>query len=157
YLQRGFFTVLALPMSSLITVLSIAISLFLLAGFLLILQNVDHFLSEAGTTLNLTAYLKDGSTQDKIADLIRELEGNSRVRAVHYVSKEEALSVFKKDLGERSNVLQGLDEKNPLPASIDVVLRQEDLGIDNLERLVSQLRANPLIDEVVYGSEWVQH
>src|SRR5262245_35209222 len=77
YLQRGFFTVLALPMSSFITVLSIAISLFLLAGFLLILQNVDHFLSEAGTTLNLTAYLKDSSTQDKIADLIRELEGSS--------------------------------------------------------------------------------
>jgi len=50
YIQRGIRTVIALPTNGIIAVITIAISLFLLAGFLLILQNVGYLLHEAGNT-----------------------------------------------------------------------------------------------------------
>lgn len=156
YLQRGFSTMIALPMSNAITVLTIAISLFTLGGFLLVLQNVQTILESAGNTLYVTAYVREGADERAVTDVIRELEANNRVRSVEYVTKKVALERFRADLGSKQSLLDGLDAENPLPASLDIVLQPDELTTNAAERLVSSLRANQVFEEVVYGSEWVE-
>lgn len=155
YLSQGVRTVVALPTSSMITIFTIAISLLLFAGFLLIVQDVAQVLQEAGSSLYLTAYLKDDAPEGAVTDFIRELENNSRIRSVKYITKAEALTQFRGDLGPRGSILEGLEDKNPLPASVDIVLRAEDGGT-NAEALVTKLRQVPVVEEVAYGSEWVE-
>ncbi|MCB0323017.1 MAG: ABC transporter permease [Bdellovibrionales bacterium] len=155
YLQQGMRTVLALPTSSVITVLTIAVSLFLLAGFLLVLQNVDRLLSEAGNTLYVTAYIKDTAEPEVVTQFVQQLENNPRVREVEYISKERALDLFREDLGPRSGFLEGLDQSNPLPASVDIVLQPEELDVEKIDGVLEGIRAQPVVEELVYGSEWV--
>ncbi len=156
FIQRGIQTVLALPMSNTITIMTIAISLFILAGFLLGVQNIGRFMSSAGGTFYVTAYLRDGVTEKDLAEFTRELEGNSRVRAVEYVSKDKALELFRRDLGARSDFVDGLEKDNPLPASVDIVLHPDELGIDSVNSMIEQLRRNRAVEEVVFGNEWVE-
>ena len=155
YVQRGFQTMLALPMSNAIAVMTIAISLFMLGGFLLLLQNVDRVISRAGSSLYVTAYVREGTPEPQVAELLRELEGNSRVRSVQLVTKQQALESFRKQLGPSSDVLEGLAGENPLPASLDLVLYPDELGTGSIEAVVSGLRKKPIIDDVAFGSEWV--
>ena len=157
FIVRGFKTITALPMSNVITIITIAISSFLLAGFLLAIQNVGRVIMSAGSTFYVTVYVKEGAPQKDLADLTRELENNPKIRSINYISKEQALENFKKDLGPRSAFLEGVEKDNPLPASIDVVLQRDDLGIDSTSVLLEQLRKNTkVVDEVVYGNEWVE-
>lgn len=155
YLQQGVRTVLALPMSSLITIFTVAVSLFLFAGFLLVLQNIGNVLREAGTSLYLTAYVKEGAPENDVYNFVKELQNNEQIRSVKYISKAEALKQFKADLGSRGGFLEGLEQNNPLPASVDIILRPAG-GFSDTEKMVAKLRQVPVIDEVVYGSEWVE-
>ena len=54
--------------------MTIAVSIFLFAGFLLILQNVDRVISDAGSSLFVTAYLKDGVDEEELGDFVRSVE-----------------------------------------------------------------------------------
>ena len=155
YLQRGVYNILQLPMSSAITVITMALSLFMLAGLLLTLQNIDAVLSAAGTSLSLTAYVKNDADDGTVKELVRAVENHRRVRSAAFVSKSEALQNFRRDLGSRNAFLEGLELNNPLPSSIDIVLRPDDEGLPGLERFAVWLRSQKIIDEVVYGSEWV--
>ena len=156
FLLRGFHTITALPGSSVITVLTIAVSLFLLAGFMLTLQNVSVLLNAVGTSTQVTAYFREDATESTIMDLVRSLESDTRIRAAEYVSKERALELFKESLGSRGSILQGLDKHNPLPRSVDILLRQSTSGERGLQSFVAELHSNPLLSDVVYGSEWVE-
>lgn len=156
YARRGVETVLSLPMSSLITVMTIAVSLFLFAGFLLLLQNAERIITDAGGTLAVTAYVKEGVGEPELNDFIREVEHSNWARTVDYTSKDEALATFREELGARGSFLDGLDQSNPLPASLDIILQPDELGIGRLDAVINQLRAHPLVDEVIYGSEWVE-
>ena len=155
FLQRGLQTIQSLPGSSAITVMTIAVSLFLLAGFLLILKNVGALLEETGTSQYLSAYLSASADSTDISRFIQELEGSRRVRSVQYISKEDALRILHRDLGSRSGFLAGLEKDNPLPASLDIVLNRIPGETDQAQSFVDNLRNNPLVDEVVFGSEWV--
>jgi cell division transport system permease protein len=155
YLQQGVRTVSALPGSSLISVLTIAVSLFLLAGFLLILQNVGTLLTEAGSTLFVTAYLVEEAEPEEVARFVRKLESSERVQKVEFVSKQRALELFREDLGSRSGFLEGLEENNPLPASVDITFRPDATAGSSIESMLEGLRAHAVVEELVYGSEWV--
>ena len=154
--QRGTHAVLALPTSAAITVATVAISLFLFGGFLLILQNVGKVLTEAGSPLHLTAYIKEGSDEGAVSAFVRDLEANTKVRQAEVVSKPQALESFRRDLGEKSTLLAGLDEKNnPLPASVEIILRPS-VSQDAVDKIVEALQQHALIQEVAYGGEWVE-
>lgn len=156
YVRRGFDNLVALPASNAITILTIAVSLFLFAGFLLVLKNIDKVISGAGTTLYVTAYIKEGAPDKQITSFIKELEQSPGVRSVRYLSKEDALSMFRDELGPRASFLRGLESDNPLPASIELILQPDELKIGRVGASVERLRENPLLEEVIYGNEWVE-
>ncbi len=155
YLQQGVKTLFALPMSNTITVITIAISLFLFSGFLLFLKNTDRIISNIGSSLEVTVFLKSGAPQDAVEGFVSELGHWSSVRSVKYVSKEEALQSLRGQVGRDSSFLAVLEKENALPASVDLMLHPDEVGINQVETVVEKLREESIVDEVVYGSEWV--
>lgn len=156
YFEQGLRTVTALPMSNVVTVITIAISLFFFSGFLLLLQNVDDILSNAGSRLSISAYLQENADGGQIQKLAEHLEGIEGVRGIRTISKQQALENFRKSLGARSHLLEGLGTHNPLPASLEVDFEQNGDGFHALENVVASLKENPAIAEVIYGEDWVQ-
>ncbi len=155
YMQRGFQTIASLPMSNSITIATIAVSLFLFGGTLLGLQNVDATIAGAGNALDITAYLKDSSKKESITKFRKALRTNPHVAHINFISKEKALELFKNDLGSRSGFLDGLENDNPLPASLEITLRSHQSSKGDVEKLIKYIESRPIVDQVVYGSVWV--
>lgn len=156
FFLQGLKNIYALPMSNAIAVTTIAVAFYLFSGFFLLIQNADNLLSRAGGSLNATVYLKDNVQDRDVNEFLRELENNPDILKVQYISSEQALELLRKDLGEQSSFLEGLEGDNPLPASVDFVLRPDALGITQIESTVFRLREKPIVDEVIFGSEWVE-
>jgi len=104
----------------------------------------------------VTMYLKEGVAEKTVSEFIRELESSPQVRSVRFISKDMALELFRDELGARGSFLEGLDENNPLPASVDLVLQPDELNIDGVRGSIERYRSHPAVDEVIYGSEWVE-
>ena len=155
YLQRGVQNVFSLPMSSGITVMTTGLALFLLAGFLLLLQNVQTILEDSGTNFQVTAYFSDFAKEGEVLSFMESLEKDTRIRSAKYVSSSEALKEFKESLGTKDSLLEGLAGENPLPASVDLIVQPDELGIQSVENVVTSLRGSPIIEDLVYGNEWV--
>lgn len=160
YIKSGVSTALSVPASTAITVLTMAVALFLLAGFILIIQNVSGVLETASRSLYASAYINDSASDEQLASLILSLKRNSRVEDVNFITKEKALEQFKIDLGARSGFVEGLESVNPLPRSLDLVFKAEGFSIssdgnEEVQELVRNLRKNELVEEVVFGSQWV--
>ena len=156
YLQRGVDAVFALPMSNTIAVMTVAVSLFLFSGFLLLVHNLERILLDAGSNLAVTAYIKEGVPENNIRALEKALAADAAVQSARATTKSGALEDLRRDLGERASLLEGLGDENPLPASIDVIVQPGKNAKADVERVVVQLRATEIVDEVLYGSEWFE-
>lgn len=157
YLKRGVQSILALPSTNLVTVITIAVSFFVLSGFIILLKNIDSSLSTFSTELTISVYLKPDASNDDIQSFLAELKSAAWIKSMAYVSKEQALADFRRDLGDTGYFLEGLERDNPLPASVDIELFPDELGIGSVESSIARLRAMTVVDNVIYGKEWLKN
>ncbi|TET21133.1 MAG: ABC transporter permease [Candidatus Cloacimonadota bacterium] len=130
-------------------------SLFIFGLFLISTINLFLLIQKAEEKVAITAFLKDGLKEDEIASLRRDITTLMGVRKVIFVSKQEALEQFRKDLGEDSDLLEALED-NPLPSSFDIRLYESFKDPKNLENISSKVDAMPGVEEIKYGKEWVK-
>ena len=142
FLSGGWRTITSVPVSSTIAVATIAICVFLLGGVLFGIRNVDEFITQVGTPRDVTVYLKEGIAVSGIDEFARALKANSIVQDTKYIPKDEALKLFKRELGERSSFLEALDGENPLPASLEISLKSELASEQATNNLITYLKSN---------------
>jgi len=74
------------------------------------------------------------------------------VAHVEFVTQEGALERARKDLGEFSDVF----EEATLPASIDIHLKANLRGPENVRSVAERVKSYQFVDDVRYGQEWVE-
>ena len=62
--------------------------------------------------------------------------------------------MLEQKMPERKELLRGLP-RNPLPASLEIRLRGEYQNSEGVQSLVKKLRGTPAIEELQYGSDWL--
>ncbi len=77
------------------------------------------------------------------------------IREVTYVSKEEALADFRKQIRGQESLLEGL-KANPLPASFQLRIREKYQTADALAQLAASMKRMEGVEDVLYGQEWVE-
>ena len=65
FLQRGIHTVTALPLTNFVAVVTVAVSLFLFTGFLLLQKNVDRLFTDAARDLSAGCMNPTSNTRRK--------------------------------------------------------------------------------------------
>jgi cell division transport system permease protein len=130
-------------------------SLFIFGLFLISTVNLFLLIHRAEEKIGITAFLKDELTDEETEALRRDIGTLMGVREVVFVSKQEALESFRKELGEDSELLEALEE-NPLPASFDIKLYESFKDPGNLENIAQKVEAMPGIEEIKFGEEWVR-
>lgn len=135
---------------NLLSVLSMATSLLILAIASITLYNIDHFSKKLPERFSMVIYLKDDLSESERQDLLLTIKKNGLVAAVRYISKDEALKELRSSLKEADYILEGLKE-NPLPASIEVRLKKEAVSPDKVAMFVSSLRGIKGVEDVQYG------
>jgi cell division transport system permease protein len=123
---------------SLGAVITIYLSLLLVGVFLAAGVIVNGVVKSVEDKVSIQIFLKDGAASADVNALQSSLVTNPEVQGVEYTSKEKALDTFKKDMAQSPEIVKQL-EGNPLPASLDVTLKDPR----KVEVMVAQIKANP--------------
>lgn len=71
--------------------------------------------------IDISVYLKDSVSPDKRNDLIGQIEGLQNVKSVKFISKDDALAIYKKQNESNLDLLLAISQTdNPLPASLQI-------------------------------------
>src|SRR5262245_63570604 len=105
--------------SSLLSIGTIALALFILGGFLVLTANLQRLAAEWGSAAEMSVYLVDDVTDDERTAIEQELAMGDLVAGREFVSKETALARFKETFSDLAGSIDTLGE-NPLPASYEV-------------------------------------
>lgn len=145
----------ATPVPSAVAVLTIALSLLLVGSFVLVLSNMERILERFGEEFRVSAYLQEGLDEAAVEALLETTTALPGVGRVDWITKEAALARFRESAVGRAALVEGLDE-NPLPASLEIVLKPEERSAEGLERLATSLRDLPGVADLGYGTDWVE-
>ena len=142
------------PVATFLTVAVIGITLALPAGLYVAIENVQRLASGWEDNGQISLFLKQdvpGAAIEKLADKIRRLPA---VSWVDYVSREAALTEFKRlsGFGEALNAL----ERNPLPAVLVVHPAATHAHPDKLQALLKDLRRFNEVDIAQIDLDWVR-
>ena len=130
----------------------VLVTLFLLGFVALFALNAAHFSRLIENQVEVAVFLQDDLAPDLVRQLGRELRQITGVSKVTFVSKEEALAKLKRDLGDRSGLLSGLEEKNPLPDSF----RLRPTSAAAVPSIAREAAALPGVEKVRYGEGVVE-
>jgi cell division transport system permease protein len=139
---------------NLLSVLTIAAGLFMVTLTYFSVYNMDIATKKLPEKFSMMLYLKnDISEQDKNS-IISLLKKNNFVERIRFISKDKALQELKGVLKNADYVLEGINE-NPLPASIEVKIKQEFVSVENVKKLASDVKKLNGIDEIEYGEQFL--
>ena len=134
---------------------AIAASFLIIGVFLLISSNLSLLVSRWKEEVQVTIFLRDGLSSAQLGSLKKSLSEEPGVRSLSFITKEQALSDFKKDLQGQEGLLEGLGY-NPLPASFELQLKEPYQSPEMLQELVKRLKTWDGVEDVLYGQEWIE-
>ncbi len=71
--------------------------------------------------IDISVYLKDSVTEQQRTELVGDIKQLGNIREVNYVSKDDALEVYKKANTDNPDLLAAISQTdNPLPASLQI-------------------------------------
>jgi cell division transport system permease protein len=138
-----------------LTAATVAMTLFVLGGFMLLETNLQKLLKSWGDQIQITAYLNGGLSAADLEDLIKRVEALPEVERVRHISQEQAWRDFQAALGSQSSLLNGLPHE-VLPASLEVSLKTAFRDGSAVEQLAQRLKKESQISSVEYAQEWVE-
>ena len=133
--------------SSVTTIVSLSLVLFLLGLVGLILINTKKIADHFKETIGFQLIMNDGAKEGDITKLQRLLDASPFVKSSKFISKEEAAKMLQQDLGEDFISFIGY---NPLKPSIDIRLNADYAVPDSLIGIEHMILENKIVKEVVY-------
>lgn len=131
----------------LMTLASIAVltTCLLLVGFAILFTiNVNNIVLYVEQQNEIVVFVKDDATQIELEDLSKYILNHQNVSSYEYISKDEALQIEKDRYGDQSELLSGLEEDNPLPASFNVRITNLEL----LSETVNEISSQTAVDQI---------
>jgi len=140
--------------SSVLSILTITIALFMLSLFLLVSENLERTVDEWSRSAEFSVYLRDEVAAGDRAAIERALRSDPLVAGVDFLSKDEALARFRRDFPDLAPATAGAPE-NPFPASFESRLGSSDVDIPAIERLAQRVGSMPGVADVRYDRRWL--
>lgn len=120
YFREAFLSVIRNSWISVASIGVVAVSLLILGSSLLLVMNANNITANLESSLEISAFFKEGIEQDEMRELENELTDRPEIASVVFVSKEQALEEMRENFAAQEDILAGLDEKNPLPDALRI-------------------------------------
>jgi cell division transport system permease protein len=131
---------------------SVTITLLLLGVFLILAYNVQQFSKQIESQVEMNVLVKDGIDRAQVLELERQIKSLPAVGEVTFVPKEEGLRQLREKLKENQELLNGLEEENPLPDKFIVKAKNPT----DTEYVASKLAAFPMVEKVNFAKDTVE-
>ena len=132
---------------------TVAVSLFVLGVFLLLVLNMNRMASSLESQVQITVYLQDNLKEADRKDIASDIQALQGIESIRYVDKDEAKKRLEERLGEQKYLLDALGDKNPLPNSYEVVVKSPDL----VETAATAIARMDGVEEARYGQDVIEH
>ncbi|NQS75416.1 MAG: ABC transporter permease [Peptococcaceae bacterium] len=146
YFREAFLSVIRNSWISVASIGVVAVSLLILGSSLLLVMNANNITANLESSLEISAFFKEGIEQDEMRELENELTDRPEIASVVFVSKEQALEEMRENFAAQEDILAGLDEKNPLPDA----LRIKTATAEQVAPLANELKTYEQFDVVRY-------
>jgi cell division transport system permease protein len=143
------------PLLSALSITTIAFSLFTLGLFGLVAINLRKALLGLEERVEIVAFVLRGTPAETITLATQDIAAFPEVQDVTFVTEQQALARARKELVEFRDAYRDL-QVNPLPASMEVQLKEVYRDSRTVERVAERLRGFGFVDDVRFGREWVQ-
>lgn len=128
---------------------AITVSLFLVAGFLIVGLHADHFATNIQGDLSIHVILNQEIVEaEQIASIEQQLQALSNIDTMKFSSKEEELELMIKEKGEAFSIYR---EDNPLSNAYFVYVKDGTL----MEQTASQIESIEGVVSCAYGGSSV--
>lgn len=139
------------PYQALTASMVMFLTFLVLSLFLILAIGSQKILQYYETKPQAIAFFKDNVSLQDVDAIKNALEKTGKVTSLKYISKEEALQIYK-ERNKNNPTLLELVTANILPASLEIsASNPEDLG-----PIASVLKLEPVVDEVVYPEDVVK-
>ena len=140
------------PLLGVLSVLTIAFSLYAFGLYGLVAINIREALRGIEERVEIRAFLRDDSREAAVDTLVREASMMREVATAVYVTPESAYVRAKSELPEFAELLEG----TVLPGSVEVRLKEGMRDPLTVRAVANRLERYAIIDDVRYGREWVE-
>lgn len=143
-----------------ITFLVLCSSFSVLAGLILIGENMNRVLTLWGESLEVSVYLSEDVTQEQIDRIQNQLQEEPRVQKLSYVSQQAALEKFHEQMASYApDVLKDRELMKAIPSSFQFSISSEvpvDEHLAVMKDLAAVMKAQTGVDDVSFGQDWVK-
>ncbi|MBT1445220.1 permease-like cell division protein FtsX [Shewanella sp. JM162201] len=142
------------PVSSLMTMAVLGVSLSLPAALQVLVKNADTITQSWSDAAEISLFIEEGRNEQAVQSLVSRIKGYSEVAEVHYINKDEALAEFQQlsGFGEALSYL----ETNPLPAVVTVIPTDKYSSPDGAKMLLSKLEKEQDVNHGRLNIEWLE-
>ncbi len=140
------------PLLSVLSIMTIAFSLFAFGLFGLVALNIRQALRAVEERVEIRAFVADGTPVEALATAMGDIAAFPEVARVEAVSPEQALARARAELREFQDVFDAAF----LPASIEVRLKPGFRDPATVQAVAERIGAYQFVDEIRYGQEWVE-
>lgn len=138
------------PYQALAAILIMTLTFLVVSFFTFLLVGSSKIVNFFESKPQVTAFFKNDAPQADINSLENQLSQSGKVASIKYVSKENALSIYKEQ-NKDDPLLLDLVTADILPASFEIsAIRIEDLG-----EISDALKKSSIVSEVIYQKDVV--
>jgi cell division transport system permease protein len=139
------------PYQALAAALAMSLTFFVTSIFILLIVGGQIILNYIEQRPQVIAFFKDDASQEKINEISNEVKASSLVKDVKYVSKEDALAIYKERNKDDPLLLQSVTA-DFLPASIDISIYK----VADISAVTDLVKQKPQVDKVITPENLVQ-
>ena len=139
------------PFQAIAAVMVMFLTFFALLTFILVASGSQVALRYFESKPQVIAFFKEGTTAQDIDAIQNALKQESRVTNVKFISKEDALQVYR-DRNKNDPALLELVTANILPASLEISTKTPE----DLAPIAAILKKEPVVSEVIVPEDVVQ-
>jgi cell division transport system permease protein len=140
------------PYQALSAILVLTLTFFVISCVTGILYVSESAMRYFESKPQVTFFLKDDAKADQVKKIINELKSDAKVAETKYVSKEEALKIYRKQF-EKDPLLLEMVTSSILPASIEVSTHK----VEDLQMIFDAYKNHPAIEEIVFQKDIVEN
>ncbi len=143
------------PLLSALSITTIAFSLFTVGLFGLVAINLREALRGIEERVEIVAFVLRGTPAESITLATQDIAAFPEVQDVSFITEEQALARARTELVEFRDAYRDI-KANPLPASIEVRLKEGFRESATVELVAERIRSFGFVDDVRYGRDWIQ-
>ena len=152
FLGEAFKSILRNGWMSIASTAVVAITLFILGSFMVLSVNINLVTQDIKEQVQIALYIDETASEETRAELERLLISHPQLEQVRFISKEDALTRLKQQLGDRAYLLDGYEDlDNPLRDSFEL----RTIIPEDISDVAQEVSNYPGVGYLDYGSQVV--